>query len=164
LLEQRLTQRQATFELSGRAGKDQLGINIELVAKLALPLFCQLGGTKHGHTTNFSAIEQFPRNKGSLDRFPNPDVVSDQQSNRIETECHQEWNQLVRARLDGEASKRAEGSGARPKAEAQCVTKQTRGPEIAQPIRARELEARRPDRLQWSVDARHFPFAATQRP
>src|SRR5687767_4133786 len=49
------------FESPRRAGKNELGVDVEFVAEFALPLLGQVRRAKHGHALNFSAVEKLPR-------------------------------------------------------------------------------------------------------
>ena len=89
------------IEAFRRAGEDEFGLDVKLVAEFVLPLFCEVGWTQHGHTLDLGPIQEFPRNQQCFDGFPDTDVVSDQEPHGIELQCHQEWHQLIGSRFDG---------------------------------------------------------------
>ena len=80
--------------------------------------------------------------------LPMPDVVGDQEPDRVELQRHQERHELVRAGLDGELGERAERPGAGAEAQADRVAEQPAGVEVADPGRVGQVERGRLDRLQ----------------
>ena len=115
-LEDRFAHVQIAFQPGRRAGQHQLGVDVELVAQFGLPLLGQLRRTEHGQPLNLAAVEQFAGNQQRLHRLADADIIGDQQAHGVELERHQEWDELIGARLDidaGERPKRS-GTGAKP--------------------------------------------------
>ena len=59
-VEQRLAERAVAFQAVDRAGEDQLGVDVELVAQFRLPLLGQVRRAEHAQPGRFAAVEQFP--------------------------------------------------------------------------------------------------------
>ena len=132
VLEQGFSQRQATLQPGCRARKHQFRVDVELVAKLSLPLLGQLRRAEDREARHFATVEQFSGDERSFDRLADTDVVGNQDADGIELQRHQQWHELVGPWLDCQVSKRAKGAGTRPEAKPERVAKQAARSEIAQ--------------------------------
>jgi len=54
------------------------------------------------------AQQQLAGDQAGLDRLANPDVVADEQPDRVQPQRHQKWHVLVGPRLDGNPGDRTE--------------------------------------------------------
>lgn len=78
---------------AGRVGKrvaargarqDELGVDVELVAQLGVPLFGQMRRTEHGRAVDLPTVEEIARDESRLDGLADPHVVGDQKPHQIE--------------------------------------------------------------------------------
>ena len=76
----------------------------------------------HGKARDLAAVEQLADDQAGLDGLADADVVGDEQADRFLPERHQQRNQLVGARLEGEIAEGAERSGTGAELEAERVT------------------------------------------
>ena len=95
----------------------ELGVDVELVAHLGLPLLGEVRRAEDGEPLDLAPVEQLAGDEQRLDRLADADVVGDQQPDRVQLQRHQQRHELVRARLDGDAAEGAERPGARAEAE-----------------------------------------------
>ena len=93
---------QVALEAGDGAGQDQLGVDVELVAQLGLPLLGEVRRAEHGQASRLAAVEQLAGDQAGFDGLADADVVGDQEPNRVELQRHQQRDELVGAGLDGE--------------------------------------------------------------
>ncbi|WP_449424000.1 hypothetical protein [Rhodanobacter lindaniclasticus] len=67
---------------------------------------------------------QLTRDQGGLDGFADTHVVGNEQAHRIQAQGHQQWYELVRARLNGNVAETAEWTGTSTQSHAQGVGQQ----------------------------------------
>ena len=108
-VEDRHADRQVALQALDGAGEDQLGVDVELLRQLLLPLLGQVRRAQHGQAADLAAVEQLPGDGAGLDGLADADVVGDQQAHRVQLEGHHQRHELVGARLDGDAPEAAEG-------------------------------------------------------
>ena len=97
-----------------RAGEDHLGVNVELFAKFTLPLFGKVRGAENGKACHLTAIQKLTRDKARFDGFPDAYVIGDKEAYRIKLKGHEQGNELIRARLNGNTAEATEGPCACP--------------------------------------------------
>jgi hypothetical protein len=73
-----------------------------------LPLVTEVGRAQHGQPADLAALPELAGDEPGLDGLADPDVVGDEQPHRIEPEGHQERDELVGARADGDSAEAAE--------------------------------------------------------
>ena len=103
---------------------------------------------EHGQALGVAAIQHLPGDQRSLDRLADADIVGDQQPHRLEPECHQQRNELIRTGVDGDAPERAERPGGRAETEPESVAEQASAARIARRRWVRGRERRRCDWLE----------------
>ena len=118
-VEQRLALQQPAFQPADRAGQHQLGVDAELGGQLPLPLLGQRRAAQHGQPGRVALLQQLGGDQAGLDGLADADVVGDQQPDRVLPQRHQQRDELVGARLDGEPGQRAERPGAGAEADPQ---------------------------------------------
>ena len=128
-------------------------VDVELLRKLALPLFGQVGRAQHRDAADLAAVEQFAGDEARLDGLADADVVGDEHAHRVELERHHQRHELVGAGLDRDAPEAAEGAGGGPGGEACGVAQEPAGGEIAEVFAAGEAEGCGFDRLDGGKDA-----------
>ena len=64
--------------------QDELGVEVELVAQLGLPLLGEVRRAEHGEPLDLAAVEQLAGDQQRLDRLADADVVGDQEADRVE--------------------------------------------------------------------------------
>ena len=89
-------------------GDDELGIDVELVPHLRLPLLGQVRRAEHRHAPDLAPVEQLAGDQQRLDRLADAHVVGDEEPDRIQPKGHQQRHQLVGPRLHGDPPERAE--------------------------------------------------------
>jgi hypothetical protein len=136
---------------------------VELLGQLALPLFGELGGTQDRQPPGLTAIEQLAGDEARFDGLSNPDIVGDQQSDRIKPERHEERDELIRPRFDADPTEGAERPSARSEAQANRVPEEAARAVIADPRGVWWIEASRLDRLYEGVDASDLVVGTAQR-
>jgi hypothetical protein len=104
---------------------------VELLLHLGLPLLGQVRRAEDDQSLAFAAIEQFSRQEQRLNGLSDTDVVCYQEAHGINLQPHQQWNELVGARFDCDATERSEWPGTGSKSEAQGITEQSTGAMIA---------------------------------
>ena len=88
VLEQGFSQRQATLQPGCRAREHQFRVDIELVAKLSLPLLGQLRRAEDREARYFATVEQFSGDERRFDRLADADVVGNLDADWIELQRH----------------------------------------------------------------------------
>ena len=109
-----------------------------------------------------AAGDQLGGDEAGLDRLPDADVVGDEEPHRVELERHEERDELVGARLDGDGAEGAERPGAGAEAEADRVAQEAARAEVAEARRVGQRELRRLDGLERREDPRDFFLGAAE--
>ena len=151
------------FQLAHRAGKQELGVDVELLAQLLLPLLGEMGRTEDGEPARLAAVEQLAGDEAGLDRLADADVVRDEDAHRVLLEGDQQRDELVMARLDGDAAEGAEGAGAAPEAQARRLAQEARAAEISGLGGVGQVERGGSDAFQGREDSRDFFVPTSQR-
>ena len=152
----------AALEARDGAREDELGLEVELLPQLLLPLLGEGGRAEDGEPVGLAAGEELGGDEARLDRLPDADVVGDEEPDGVELEGHQERDELVGARLDGDGAEGAERPGARPEPEADGVAQEAAGAEVAEARRVGRREPGRRDGLELREDPRDFFFRAAE--
>ena len=87
-LEKRLVQAAVTFKPSDRTREYEFGVDVEFFPQLRLPLFGKVRRAEHREALHFAAIQKLARDQRRFNCFSNANVVRDQQTDRVELECH----------------------------------------------------------------------------
>ena len=74
---------EVTFEPLNCAAKDKLGINVEFLFELALPLLGEMRWTEDREAPNFATIQELTGNDCRFDCLPDAHVVGDEEPNRV---------------------------------------------------------------------------------
>ena len=119
-------------EPAGGAGEDELGVDVELVLELSLPLLGQVGRAEDREATDLATIEQFPGDQQGLDCLADADVVGDKQPDRVQLQGHQERHELIGPGLDGDLAEGPERAGTRSEAKPDRVAEQAAGLVVAE--------------------------------
>ena len=93
-------------------GTDDHRLNIQLVPDFVLPLFTEMGQADHGKALDFPPLQQLFCDQECFDSFTDTDIISNQQTDRILTQGHDERHHLVGTGAEGELGKAAERPGA----------------------------------------------------
>ncbi len=139
-VEERLADAAALLEPADGRGQHQLGLDVELVRQLRLPLLSEVRWAQHGQAPYLAAIKELAGHEPGFDRLADADVGGDEQADHVLLEGHEGRHELVRPRLAGDAGEGAEGSGAGPEAGAYGVAQQTAGAVVADALVRREPE------------------------
>ena len=110
---------QPSLQPADGAGQHQLGVDAELAGEFPLPLLGQRGTAQHGQSGRVALLQQLGSDQASLDGLADPDVVGDEQPDRVLPQRDQERDQLVGAGFHGEPGQRAERPGAGAEADPQ---------------------------------------------
>src|SRR5439155_22138049 len=105
---------------------DEYSIDVEFIAQLTLPLLAEVQRTEHAEALDLAAIEQLAGDQPVFRRLAQSDVVGNQQADRLQAQCHEQWHELIRAWLECDATERAQRSRGSPKAEAGGIAQQRR--------------------------------------
>jgi hypothetical protein len=144
------------------AGEHQFGSDVEFGRQFALPLFGEVRWAENAEAGDFTTVQHLASNEAGFNGFTDADIVSDKQTDRVKLQRHEQWDELVRARLNSEPAERTEWSGAGAKAESDCISQKTAGDEIAEILFARRLKARGRDGLQCGMNAGGFLNGASE--
>lgn len=93
----------------------------EFLAQRPRPLVAEMGRTEDGEPTGETTIEQFARDHRRLDRLADADIIRDQQPHRRLPQGHDQRDELVGSRYDGDATEGAKRPRAGAQAEARRV-------------------------------------------
>ena len=113
-----------TANIGVAALKDELGIDVELVAQLLLPLLCESRRAKYGQTLDLPAFKEFSGDQAGFDILANTHVIGNEDAHRIEPERHEKRHQLIGPWFDSDGGEGAKGPRARPEPETHCVAQQ----------------------------------------
>ena len=152
-VEDRYAERQVALQALDGARQHQLRFDVELLRKLALPLFGQVGRAQHGDAADLAAIKQLAGDEARLDGLADADVVGDEHAHRLEFQRHHQRHELVGPGLDGDAPEAAEGAGGGPGGETRGIAQQPAGGEVAEVLAAGEAEGCGFDRFDGWEDA-----------
>ena len=152
-VEDRDAQRQVALQALDRAAQHQLGLDVELLGQLALPLLGQVRRAEHGHPSDLAAVEQFAGDDGRFDGLADADIVGDQQAHGVELERHHQRHELVGPRLDGDAAEAAERAGGGAGGQARRVAQELARGEVAEVVARGQPEGGGLDRLHRRQDA-----------
>ena len=100
------------LQSSSGAREYKFGFDVKLLVQLSLPLLSQVRRAEHGQSLDLTSVNEFAGHQPSLNRLTNAHVVSNEQSNRIQFQGHQERHKLVGPWLYIQPSKRAERASA----------------------------------------------------
>ncbi len=109
--ENTLAWRKVAFEACSAGCRYSDGTQVEAAFELANPLLDKVWRTKYGKSLNVAAIKQLACDKRGLYRLADTNIVGDQQANGVEFERHEQWHELVGARLDRDLPKAAKRTG-----------------------------------------------------
>ena len=139
--------RNAPLQAPCAPGGDGCGSDMETNLHLGDPLVHEMRRAEDDGAIDVAAVEKLAGDKQGLDRFPDADVVRDEEAHRVELERHEQRHELVRARLDRDLSNAPKGSGAPPQREQQRIAKQESRVVPANLMRARQGEPSLANRL-----------------
>ena len=77
---------------------------MEFLEEFVLPLFRQVGWAEDRETLDFLAVQQFFDNHQGFDGFADTNVVSNEQSDWILTQGHEQWDKLIGSGLDSDVA------------------------------------------------------------
>ena len=162
-LEERHAGAATPLEARDGAREDELGLDVELLAQLALPLLGEGGRAEDGEPVRLAPGDQLGGDEAGLDRLADADVVGDEEAHRVELERHEERDELVGARLDGDGAEAPERPGAGAEAEPDGVAQEAAGAEVteARGVGRRELGGL--DVLERREDPRDLFLRAAER-
>ena len=103
-LEERLADPEAALQPACGRGEHELGVDVELVAQLGLPLLGEVRRAEHREPLRVPWSSSSRAISAGLDRLADPDVVGDQQPDGVQLERHQQRHELVGARLDADVA------------------------------------------------------------
>ena len=152
-VEDRYAERQIALQALDGARQHQLRFDVELLRKLALPLFGQVRRAQHRDAADLAAVEQLAGDEARLDGLADADVVGDEHAHRIELQRHHQRHELVGPGLDRDAPEAAEGAGGGPGGEACGIAQEPAGGEVAEVFAAGEAEGCGFDRFDGGEDA-----------
>ena len=89
----------------------EFGVDVELVVKLGLPLLGEVRRAQHCESFRLARDEQLLSDECRLDGLADSDVVGDEEPDRVESQRHEQRDELVRPRLDRDGSEGTEWSG-----------------------------------------------------
>ena len=95
---------------------------MEFLFQLALPLFGEVRWAQHGKPSHLAPLEKLLRDQACFDCFADPDIVRDEQPDRIEPQRHEERYELVRSGLDRDLPKATKWPGNGPGGDARSVS------------------------------------------
>ena len=144
-LEDGRADRKIALQSCGGRGEHQLGVQMELLVEFSLPLLRQVRGAEHRKSGGVSGGEQFLGDEPGFHGLADADVIRDEESHGVELERHEQWDELVGARLDGDVTETPERTRAGTHAEAQRVAQQTGGAVVAQVVECGRVEGGWPD-------------------
>jgi hypothetical protein len=110
---------------------------MKLVPQLGLPLIHQVWRTNHGKAGRLTPVAKFTRDERGFNGLADTNIVGDEQPDGILAQGHQERDQLIGTRLDGDTGKATERAGGSPYAEAGSLPQQAGGLKIAGLLRVR---------------------------
>ena len=125
-VEQGLGERQAALQPGGGPGRDRGGLDAEAGLQLGDPLIDEMRRAQHGKGIDFAAIHELAQDEAALDCLPDADVVGDEDARRLKPKRHQQGNELVSARLEGQLGRRPERTCSAAEGQAQGVGQQRR--------------------------------------
>ena len=99
---------------------------METLVEFTHPLFDQMRRAQHSHALDFAAVIQLSGDQRGLDGFADADVIGNQQPHRVQPQRHQQWHELVGARLDRNVAEAAERAGTATQRHAQGVGEEDR--------------------------------------
>ena len=117
--------RETALQLSCRAGAHDLGVDVELLGKLLLPLVTQMRWAQNADTPHLTPVEQFAGDQGGFDRLTDPNVVADHEPHRFLPQCHEHGNGLVGTGAHGHTPETAERTRATAETEPRRVPQQS---------------------------------------
>jgi hypothetical protein len=92
MIEEALATSAIGFQTTSRTRQDQLGIDLELVLQLSLPLFSEVRWAEDGHACNFAAVQQFLGEESRFNGFSDTHVICNEEAHRVLLEAHEQWN------------------------------------------------------------------------
>jgi hypothetical protein len=139
---------------------------LNFVRSSLFPLLAKVWGAEDADTAYHSPVQHLTGDHGCLYGLAHPNVVRYEQSNRVEAERHDQWNELIGSRNHGQPSHRTERSGAAPQTEAHGISKQERSGEVSGQLRVGSLVLRWLEgfRFQRHIDAHSVSVGAVNRP
>jgi hypothetical protein len=127
--------RDAALKLVDRSRTDEHGIEIEFLIEFLLPLFAEVGRAKDAEAFDFAPVVEFAADEQALDRLANANVIGDEHPDGVEAQGHEERDELIRSRADGDPPQRAERRGPLPQRETGCLPQQVGTSDIRDVIR-----------------------------
>ena len=157
-------QRHLLLQPVHRRGQQQLRVDAELVAQLALPLRRQLRRAQHRQPVRVPGGEQLGGDQPGLDRLADPDAVGDQQPGGVLGQRHHQRHQLVVAGGDADGGERAERAAGGAKRQPQRVAQQPCPARVAAVVDAGRAEHGRARSVDFGQQHGGFVVTAAQRP
>ena len=117
-------ERQAALQPSRAGRSDGHRLDVEAVVELLHPLVHQVRRAEHGEAVDLATVEQLAGDHAGFDGLADADVVTNQQAHDLLLQRHQQWHQLVSARLEGVVAEAAEGAGTAPQRHQQRIAQQ----------------------------------------
>ena len=96
-----------TLEAGGRAGENEHGHDLDLLMEGTLALLGEVRRAEDGGAEDLTAVEELTGDQAGLDRLADSDVIGDQEADRRLTKGHEQRDELVGPRLDGDAGEAA---------------------------------------------------------
>ena len=163
-VEDRHAHRQVALQALDGAAQDQLGLDVEFLGQLLLPLLGKMRRAEHGQAPDLAAVEQFAGDDRRLDGLADADVVGDQEAHRVELERHHQRHELVGPRLDGDAPEAAEGTGGGTGGQSRRLAQEPARSEVAEVVARGQSECGGLDRLDGGQNAGDLLVETADRP
>lgn len=112
------TMRGFSFQLGDGSGAYNHCVHIEFLREFLLPLFAEVGRAEDGEAFYDSSVVELAGDEEGFNCFSHADIVGDEEADGVDFQSHQEGDELVGAWANGDATERAEGSGAFPQGKA----------------------------------------------
>jgi hypothetical protein len=116
---------------------------MEAGCEFRLPLVHQVWRTQYGALRNLPTVEKLAKNESCFDGFADTDIIGDQQPHHRQTQCHQQWNDLVGAWFHGDVAEGTERTRAVAKFEVNGVAQEGGGLMAAVELRVGKRKCRR---------------------
>jgi hypothetical protein len=102
-------------------------MKVKVPREFGAPLVDQVRWTKHSEAGDLAPVMKFTSDETGLNRFPNANVVGDQQAHGWLPKRHEQRHELIRTRFDRDVGERPEGAGTGAKFELEGVAEQQCG-------------------------------------
>ncbi|GBD19149.1 hypothetical protein HRbin27_01653 [bacterium HR27] len=143
----RATGRERALERRERGWADDDRLQVELLAELGRPLVSERWWAEDDEAADRATVPELAGDETGLDRLADADVVGDEEAHRVESQCHEERDELVGAGAHRDAAERAEGSSPLAQEQASGLTEQADSLGVGELSGVGEREAGRLDPL-----------------